>query len=195
MSLRRPRFLLLGGPNGSGKSTIAPYLVRDIWRIERFLNADTIARGLAGFNPDLALISAGRTLLVEAQRHIATHTDFAIETTLSGKTYSRWLAQSLSSWRTHLTFVYTRSADENVLRVGKRVLTGGHPVPEIDIRRRYKRSLCNFFRVYRPLVQSWELVDNTDESGNWDFIAQQHPGQPTEIIDRVEWKRLETSYG
>ncbi|MEL7237984.1 MAG: Zeta toxin family protein [Planctomycetota bacterium] len=190
-----PRFVLVAGPNGSGKSTIAPYLIRDIWRIERFLNADTVARGLAAFNPDLALVSAGRTLLTEAQRHIAGGTDFALETTLAGKTYARWLAGDLKTWRTHLAFVYTRSADENVLRVGKRVLAGGHHVPEEDVRRRYERSFANFFKVYRPLVDSWEVIDNTDEDGNWNHVAQQEINSSIEVPNRVEWNRLEQTYG
>ena len=67
---RTPRFVLLGGPNGSGKSTVAQDVVKGMWKIGRFLNADTIARGLSGFDPDLAMVAAGRVLLTEARRHI-----------------------------------------------------------------------------------------------------------------------------
>lgn len=188
--------MLLGGPNGSGKSTVAPYVVRDIWGIRRFLNADTIARGLSAFDVDLAAVSAGRVLIAEARRHVAAKADFAIETTLSGKTYARWLREDLAGWRTHLAFVYTRSVEENVLRVQKRVLTGGHDIPEADIRRRYDRSFGNFFKVYRPLVGSWDLIDNTEnEPQQMRIIAKQPFGHPLLIADRVEWERLEKRYG
>ena len=195
-SQRVPRFVLLAGPNGSGKSTVAPYLVRDIWGIARFLNADTIARGLSAFNPDLALVAAGRALLEQARRHVEHRQDFAIETTLSGKTYANMLRRDLGGWRTHLAFVYTRSADENVLRVQKRVLTGGHDVPEADVRRRYERSFANFFKIYRPLVESWEVIDNSErdpESAR--VIAEQTANGHLNVVDRVEWQRLETHYG
>jgi predicted ABC-type ATPase len=196
MANRPPRFVLLAGPNGSGKSTVAPYVIRDIWRISRFLNADTIARGLSAFDVDLAAVSAGRVLIEEARRHIASKTDFAIETTLSGKTYARWLNRDLVGWRTHLAFVYTRSAEENVLRVHKRVLTGGHDIPEADIRRRYERSFANFFQVFRPLVGSWEIIDNTvEQPGSMDVVAEQRLDGSLVVHNRVEWQRLETRYG
>ena len=196
MSDRRPpRFVLLGGPNGSGKSTVAPGVVRDVWGIRRFLNADTIARGLSGFDPDLAMVAAGRVLLTEARRHVEARTDFALETTLSGNTYARWLRNELAEWRTHLTFVYTRSADENLLRVHKRVLAGGHNVPEADVRRRYERSFANFFKLYRPLVGSWEVRDNTLPQEEARMVARQERGQPIVVLDEVEWERLEQTYG
>ncbi len=193
---RPPRFVLLAGPNGSGKSTVAPYLIRDIWGIKRFLNADTIARGLSAFDPDLALVAAGRALIEQARRHIDHRQDFAIETTLSGKTYSRWLRQDLAGWQTHLAFVYTRSADENVLRVHKRVLTGGHNVPEADIRRRYERSFANFFGLFRSLVTTWEIIDNTEgDPEAVRVVAEQQADGRLIVVDRVEWNRLETRYG
>jgi predicted ABC-type ATPase len=33
-------------------------------------------------------------------------------------------------------------------------------VPEETIRRRYQRSLENFFRLYQPLTDAWEFYDN-----------------------------------
>jgi len=42
-----PRVVVLAGPNGAGKSTTAQRLVRDLLGIRNFVNADTIARGLA----------------------------------------------------------------------------------------------------------------------------------------------------
>ena len=191
-----PRFVLLAGPNGSGKSTVSPTIVRDVWGITRFLNADTIARGLAGFDPDAAAVSAGRVMIEEARRHIAAGQSFAVETTLSGKTHARWLAGDLAvGWRTHLAFVYTRTPDENVLRVQKRVLSGGHNIPEPDVRRRYDRSFSNFFKLYRPLVQSWVLIDNTqNDPRKATPIASRPLDRPLEVYDRVEWERLEKHY-
>ena len=41
-----------------------------------------------------------------------------------------------------------------------RVSLGGHDVPELDIRRRFKRSIRNFWHVYRELADFWSIVYN-----------------------------------
>lgn len=41
-----------------------------------------------------------------------------------------------------------------------RVLTGGHHVPEDDIRRRFDRSVRHFIEDYLPLADAWGLWDN-----------------------------------
>jgi len=48
-------------------------------------------------------------------------------------------------------------------RVATRVSQGGHSVPEEVIRRRFKQSWRNFENIYRGLVDSWQLYDNSGE--------------------------------
>ena len=48
-----------------------------------------------------------------------------------------------------------------VARIKGRVAEGGHDVPVTDVRRRFGRSVKNFFRVYRRLLDSWTLFDNS----------------------------------
>jgi hypothetical protein len=52
------------------------------------------------------------------------------------------------------------SASQAVARVKFRVLTGGHHVPEEDIRRRYERSVKHFAQDYLPLADEWGLWEN-----------------------------------
>ena len=193
--MTRPKFVMLGGPNGSGKSTMAPIVVRDVWGIKRFLNADTIARGLAAYDPDLAAVSAGRAMLQECDRLTEQRQDFAIETTLSGRGWAARLKGPLKDgdYRTHLAFVYINAPGINIQRVASRVAIGGHHIPDEDVRRRHQRALNNFFRIFRPLVQSWEVYDNTGEEPR--LIASQQQGQDVLATDDVEWRRLETTYG
>jgi len=54
-----PHCAILAGPNGAGKSTAAPHLVHSVLGIAEFVNADVIARGLAG-NGTGATIAEGR---------------------------------------------------------------------------------------------------------------------------------------
>jgi predicted ABC-type ATPase len=46
-------------------------------------------------------------------------------------------------------------------RVSRRVSLGGHDIPEATVRRRFGRSLQNFFSHYRLLADSWILFDNS----------------------------------
>lgn len=50
-----------------------------------------------------------------------------------------------------------------VMRVAARVAQGGHDVPAAVIRRRFDAGWSNFHQRYRPLVDAWNLYDNSGE--------------------------------
>lgn len=151
---------VIGGCNGAGKSTLARELLPRLG-IGRFLNADLIAKGLSPTNPELVAFSAGRRLIEEARGLIEAGASFALESTLSGKTYVKLLrAAKLGGYRIVLHYIMIGSATQAVQRVRLRVLTGGHHVPEDDIRRRYERSVRHFLEDYLPLADEWGLWDN-----------------------------------
>ena len=52
-----------------------------------------------------------------------------------------------------------------VARVKARVRAGGHAIPEDTIRRRYRRGIVNFLELYRSLVDSWRVYDNSGNQG------------------------------
>lgn len=54
-----------------------------------FINADLIASGLNPLNPKIEQITASRIFLQEIKDAISKRTDFAFETTLSGKSNLR----------------------------------------------------------------------------------------------------------
>ncbi len=151
---------VIGGCNGAGKSTLARELLPRLG-IGRFLNADLIAKGLSPTNPELVAFSAGRRLIEEARSLIDAGESFALESTLSGKTYVKLLREAkLGGYRIVLHYIMIGSATQAVQRVRLRVLTGGHNVPEDDIRRRYERSVRHFLEDYLPLADEWGLWDN-----------------------------------
>ena len=51
----------------------------------------------------------------------------------------------------------------SIMRVANRVRNGGHNIPEAVIRRRYVTGVKNLFRLYRPLLNSWSLFDNSQQ--------------------------------
>lgn len=114
-----------------------------------FINADLIASGLNPLNPKLEKIAASRIFLQEIQDAISQGTDFAFETTLSGKSNLK-LIQNLRSvgWDVGLIYLALPSVEMCKCRVAERVAHGGHDIPKEDIERRYTRSLSNLFQSY-----------------------------------------------
>lgn len=155
-----PTLCILGGCNGAGKTTLARELLPRLG-LMRFLNADEIARGLSPLDPSLTAFKAGRLLIEEARGLIAAKASFAIESTLSGKTYVAMIREARAQgYRFLLHYILIGSGDQAVGRVGLRVRIGGHDVPEDDIRRRFDRSRRHFIEDYVPLADEWGLWDN-----------------------------------
>ena len=82
----RPTIYIIAGCNGAGKTTFATEFLPSIGVI-RFLNADEIARGLSPLRPEVVAFKAGRLLLGELRELIDRQETFAVESTLSGRTY------------------------------------------------------------------------------------------------------------
>lgn len=157
-----PNVVILAGPNGAGKTSSAPIILRDRLKVTEFVNADVIARGLAGFAVGTAAVEAGRVMLRRLDDLALARADFAFEATLSGTTFLR----SIDRWREagyviHIVYLWLDSPDIAIERVQRRVREGGHAVPDDVIRRRYERSLFNFVNRYRALADDWYVYDNT----------------------------------
>ncbi|MDH4477605.1 MAG: hypothetical protein QE274_14115 [Verrucomicrobiaceae bacterium] len=157
-----PVLCILGGCNGAGKTTLARELLPRLG-LMRFLNADELARGLSPLDPTLSAFRAGRLLLEEARSLMEAKSSFAIESTLSGKTYVALIREAKArGYRFLLHYIVIGSATQAVGRVALRVKLGGHHVPEDDVRRRFGRSRSHFLRDYLPLADEWVLWDNVE---------------------------------
>lgn len=158
-----PRVVVLAGINGAGKTTASRDLLTKVLRIPTFVNADAIARGLNGLEPEKEAFRAGRIMLDQLDQLATRREDFAFETTLAARTYAGWL-ESLraTGYECHLYYYWLRSPELAIARVAARVAAGGHFVPDATVRQRYARSARNFFELYRPQADVWEVYDNTD---------------------------------
>ena len=158
------RVIIIAGPNGAGKSTFALEFLPNEASCPTFVNADLIAAGLSPFDPPAAAVHAGRLMLDEIRRHARNGESFAFETTLAGRGYARLIPQwQDAGYWVHLTFLKLHGPDLAVERVATRVAQGGHDVPESVARRRFTKGWSNFQNVYRDLVDSWRLYDNSGE--------------------------------
>lgn len=162
-----PDLLLVAGPNGSGKSTIFPAIQkikRFDWSDEpvkiptkNFVNPDNIAR-----KGRLSEIAAGKEALRQVQSHIESLNDFAIETTMAGSTYLKYLDLAIGKgYRIYIAFVFLDSAELSMIRVTQRALLGKHYIPLSRILERYQKSLRNFFENYSKRAFFWVAIDNS----------------------------------
>lgn len=189
----KPLVVVLAGPNGSGKTTAAPRVLRDRLHVSEFVNADTLARGLSGFNVESVAFDAGRLMLRRLNQLAEQRADFAFETTLSSRTFVPFLRKLIDSgYRAHLAFFWVPSPELNTFRVADRVRRGGHFIKEEDIRRRYTRSISNFFKLYRPLPIQWEFFDNRGSEPA--LVAQGFSRQAHNVIQPSLWQELEGQY-
>jgi predicted ABC-type ATPase len=188
-----PRVVVLAGINGAGKTTTSRDLLTNVLRIPTFVNADAIARGLNGLNPEAEAVRAGRIMLEQMRDLAARREDFAFETTLAARTYAGWL-ESLraTGYQVYLYYYWLRGPELAITRVVQRVEAGGHFVPDDTIRQRYARSVRNFFELYRPVADWWEVYDNS--YGQRDLIGIGTPDEEL-VEDEATWLLFRESGG
>jgi predicted ABC-type ATPase len=90
-------------------------------------------------------------------------------------------------------FLWLESEDLAVNRVAARVRLGGHEVPEGTVRRRYQRGLRNLFNLYVPLVDSWQVFDNS-LVGRPQLVASGHRDRAEQVANAPLWQRITEAY-
>jgi predicted ABC-type ATPase len=158
MPAKKPTIYVIGGCNGAGKTTFAKEFLPKEVKCLRFLNADEIARGLSPLKPEAAGVKAARLLLSEVRDCLAKRETFALESTLSGKTYVKlFQAAKTVGYQIELHYLWLSRVETAILRVRERVKKGGHTVPATDIRRRFLRSRLHLVAQYLPLADVWTV--------------------------------------
>jgi predicted ABC-type ATPase len=180
IKIRDSHLYVIAGPNGAGKTTFAKEFLPNEGECFEFVNADLIAGGLSPFAPERAAIWAGRIMLEQIHALADRGVDFGFETTLSGRTYIKLLHElKKKGYQIHLFFLWLSSVELALDRIKDRMKSGGHGVPESVVRRRFHRSLTNFFLLYKPLADTWSIHDNSgdeprtvafEESGNLEIL-------------------------
>jgi predicted ABC-type ATPase len=183
-----PTLYVIAGCNGAGKTTLSKNLLPEYLGVKEFVNADEIARGLSPFNAEGVAFAAGRIMLERIQELANEGADFAIETTLSTRSYaSLFKGLKKSGYEIFLLFVYLENVDEAIKRVQQRVKNGGHNIPKNVIERRYIRGLKNLTEMYLEIADRWIVMNNSPQSPI--FIAEKKVGEF--IVHNAEvWKNI-----
>ena len=156
-----PTLYIIAGPNGVGKTTFADSYLPDEAKQLEFVNADLIARGLSPYDPDSATVEAGRIALKRIRELIALRKGFTWETTMSGRSAIGWLRGARAAgYVLEAYFLWVGDQEVVLRRIRQRVVEGGHNIAEQLSRRRFFKTIQNFLKLYRPLMDSWKLYDN-----------------------------------
>lgn len=155
------KLYIISGCNGAGKTTASVTILPEIFECKEFVNADEIAKGLSPFNSESVAIQAGK-LMLERINYLLTQNDsFAIETTLSTKSYQNLVLQAHEKgFYVQLLYFWLPSPEFAAARVAQRVKEGGHNIPKDVIYRRYYAGIKNLFEIYMPIVDYWVIYDN-----------------------------------
>ncbi len=188
--MQHPNLYIIAGPNGAGKTTAAYNLLPDVLHCPNFVNADEIARGLSPFAPETVSFQAGRIMLQRIDELLPQKVDFAIETTLSTRSYVQLVrrAQALG-YKVHLIFFFLENEEQAIARVAQRVSNGGHGIPEEDIRRRFTRGIYNLINLYMPICDSVLVYNNMRTPAQLVARKKTQTGA-IDVIESEMWKQL-----
>ncbi|WP_435021014.1 zeta toxin family protein [Tundrisphaera sp. TA3] len=186
-----PTIFVIAGPNGAGKSTCSPLYIPPGMA---YLNADEVAKTLPNYPSSAADLEAGRIVLDQMADLESRGEGFAFETTLATRALASRVARlRVSGYLFHLVYVWSPNVDFSIRRVAARVRAGGHHIPEDTIRRRYAAGLANFFSLYRPLADHWEMVDNSNR-GLPRLIAAGSLGDTMIVEDSELWDQIRSGH-
>lgn len=158
------KYILVAGVNGAGKSTLFlsnPHFFDSTLR----LNADEILLEQQGnWQDKVDQAKSMRELIKRMNHYFEVQESFHHETTLAGsaKSFQKRIDQAKSlGYETMLIYVYLSDVEIAIDRVNRRVLKGGHGIPEETIRKRYLSSIESF----KQLSTNFDhviVLDNTE---------------------------------
>jgi predicted ABC-type ATPase len=182
---------MIAGCNGAGKTTASDTILPEVLNCREFVNADNIARGLSPYNVESVAFEAGRIMLGRISELLQAGVDFAIETTLSTRSYVSLVHRAhRKGYKVTLIYVWLESYELAIDRVAVRVSKGGHNIPPHIIKRRYERGVHNLINLYIPIVDLWSVTNNTHNE--LETIAKGEQFIAHSIINEYFWEQIQT---
>lgn len=109
-------------------------------------------------------LQAGKEFFRRLEVYLNTGKSVIIESTLSGM----GLLNNIRRFRENgfsisIVFIFLESVEMCKNRIKIRVKKGGHNIPASDVERRFSRSIINFWKQYRFIADSWQILYNGRE--------------------------------
>ncbi len=156
------QLFIIGGANGSGKSTFAVDLIEETKLV--FLNADEIEKNFNEPKTTASAFRAGRLFFQKLADLVKNEHSFILESTLSGN----YLVQTIEKLKKEgyqiiIVYVFLSNPTICMERIKIRVAKGGHYIDDETVKRRFYRSIHNFWNIYKSLADEWILYHNSDQ--------------------------------
>ena len=130
-------------------------------------------------------------MLARIEHLLSANADFAIETTLSTKSYVQTIKKCREKgYRIVLVYFWLKSTALAITRIQERVKRGGHYISDEVVKRRYKRGLQNLLKLFIPLCDYWFAVDNSENKPA--IIAAGNDGADTIIYNYEIWETIKS---
>jgi predicted ABC-type ATPase len=166
--------IIIGGPNGSGKTTLARELFNE--NSYEYLSADEIAYELNPKNPLSVRLKAGKEFFRRLNNFGKRADNLMIESTLAGKSLLGKIERFKDlDYKISTMFIFLDNQEICMERIQTRVRKGGHRVPPEDIKRRFGRSIANFWNDYRKVSDECFLYYNNEET--FQEVANRQEGE------------------
>jgi len=179
---------IISGCNGAGKTTASFTVLPEILDCREFVNADEIARGISPFKPESVAIQAGKIMLNRIDELLLQKADFAIETTLTTKSYLNTIKKAKAlGYQVTLLFFWLNDVELAIERVKMRVSEGGHDIPEDVIRRRYNKGIQNL-QQFANVADYWLIINSSDRE--LQFIAEGNLTDEITIFEKKTWLKF-----
>ncbi|AWH53383.1 hypothetical protein C1924_09435 [Stenotrophomonas sp. ESTM1D_MKCIP4_1] len=162
--MARPFLYVLAGVNGAGKSSVGGHVLREAGL--DWFNPDTFARGLrelSGLSQGEANAQAWQEGVNRIRDALDQRRNHAFETTLGGNSIAALLHEASHSHDVLMWFCGLSSPEQHIARVQARVRSGGHPINEADIRRRWPLAQQNLVRLM-PVLAQLQVYDNSADA-------------------------------
>jgi predicted ABC-type ATPase len=177
-----PVLHLIAGPNGAGKTTFyEKVLFPATWL--PFINADLIAQERWPEDPLNHAYEAAAQAAELRRSAIEQRRSFAAETVFSHPSKLELLRTAAAAGYLRHLHIILIPEELAVRRVGVRVETGGHAVPEEKIRGRYRR-LWGYVRRAIALTDETEILDNSSATTAFRLVARYFGGK---LVGSAEW--------
>jgi predicted ABC-type ATPase len=107
-----PAMHIIAGPDGAGKTTASNTLLPEFFRVNQFVNADEIAKGLSPFAPETVFVESAGIMLGRNNTLVKGGESFGFETTLTTLAYKNYIKRAKESGYTvKLLFLWLNSPE------------------------------------------------------------------------------------
>lgn len=175
------RLDLVVGPNGAGKSTFVELVLSAVRPGAMLVNADVIAAQRWPGDAESHAYAASRVAEATRAELIARRVPFIAETVFSHPSKLELIRRATSAGYSVALHVLMVPEALSVARVDARVAAGGHSVPEVKVRERYRR-LWDLVAQAITLAGTATCYDNSRRRGPVEvalFVGGFPVGDPT----------------